>query len=181
MKAIQKGFTLTELMIVVAIIGILAAIAFPSYQDHTARAKVTELILAASSAKTAIAENFAINPNAPVDEGGALTCVETECPGYGVIITKTVVVKSAIVDLNGTIYVFGPTSMTSGVYRIGVLLVPTYSVANGTISWTMAARSSHLKYLPSTSRVITAVEEAIMDGHAGWINEDDAISQEQDV
>ena len=48
MKAIQKGFTLIELMIVVAIIGILAAVALPAYQDYTVRAKVSELILAAS-------------------------------------------------------------------------------------------------------------------------------------
>jgi prepilin-type N-terminal cleavage/methylation domain-containing protein len=56
MKAIQKGFTLIELMIVVAIIGILAAVALPAYQDYTVRAKVSELILAASSGRTAVAE-----------------------------------------------------------------------------------------------------------------------------
>ncbi|WP_165090467.1 pilin [Neisseria yangbaofengii] len=56
MKAIQKGFTLIELMIVVAIIGILAAIALPAYQDYTARAKVSEVVLAASQCRTAITE-----------------------------------------------------------------------------------------------------------------------------
>ena len=50
MRTLQKGFTLIELMIVVAIIGILAAVALPAYQDYTIRAKVSELILAASSA-----------------------------------------------------------------------------------------------------------------------------------
>ena len=55
-RSIQKGFTLIELMIVVAIIGILAAIALPAYSDYTKRAKVSEIILAASSARTAIAE-----------------------------------------------------------------------------------------------------------------------------
>ncbi|MGP5336552.1 pilin [Psychrobacter maritimus] len=57
MNTAQKGFTLIELMIVIAIIGILAAIALPAYQDYTKRAKVTEGLSLASSAKTAIAEN----------------------------------------------------------------------------------------------------------------------------
>ena len=56
-RSMQKGFTLIELMIVVAIIGILAAIALPAYQDYTVRAKVTEGLSVASSAKLAVAEN----------------------------------------------------------------------------------------------------------------------------
>ena len=56
MKSIQKGFTLIELMIVVAIIGILAAVALPAYQDYTIRARTSELILAASSARTSVTE-----------------------------------------------------------------------------------------------------------------------------
>ena len=58
MKRVQQGFTLIELMIVVAIIGILAAIALPAYQDYTVRAKVSEVTLAASGMKTDIAEWF---------------------------------------------------------------------------------------------------------------------------
>src|SRR3981081_2699233 len=59
MRTLQKGFTLIELMIVVAIIGILAAVALPAYQDYTIRAKVSEIVLAASGFKTTVAEKSA--------------------------------------------------------------------------------------------------------------------------
>ena len=64
-KQVQQGFTLIELMIVVAIIGILAAVALPAYQDYTTRARVSEAMVAASAAKVAVAENYANgNPRA---------------------------------------------------------------------------------------------------------------------
>ena len=65
-RSMQKGFTLIELMIVVAIIGILAAVALPAYQDYTVRAKVTEVILAASAAKTGVAEAAATYSALPI-------------------------------------------------------------------------------------------------------------------
>jgi type IV pilus assembly protein PilA len=67
MKQLQKGFTLIELMIVVAIIGILAAIAIPAYQDYTIRAQVSEGMTLAAAAKAAIAESYANDGNAPAN------------------------------------------------------------------------------------------------------------------
>src|SRR5258708_12418753 len=66
MKAVQKGFTLIELMIVVAIIGILAAVALPAYQDYTARAKMSEAILAASACRTSVTETTQSSSTLPL-------------------------------------------------------------------------------------------------------------------
>ncbi|WP_295953329.1 pilin [Rhodoferax sp.] len=78
-RSMQQGFTLIELMIVVAIIGILAAVALPAYQDYTVRAKVTEVILAASSAKTVISEATQVNGGMPLT---ASVAVATQSSKY---------------------------------------------------------------------------------------------------
>ena len=70
-KTIQKGFTLIELMIVVAIIGILAAIAIPAYQDYTIRAQVSEGMTMAAAAKAAVAETWASRGTSPANRGEA--------------------------------------------------------------------------------------------------------------
>src|SRR5712671_6112438 len=83
MKAIQKGFTLIELMIVVAIIGILAAIAIPAYQDYTIRAQVTEGLNLAGSLKAEVAEFYAQYgqwPTAVTGVAGTLGHAATEIP-----------------------------------------------------------------------------------------------------
>src|SRR5439155_6946981 len=76
-RQLQQGFTLIELMIVVAIIGILAAIALPAYQDYTKRAKVSEVILAASACRTTITEVYQSGSSASAPGSGSWGCEST--------------------------------------------------------------------------------------------------------
>jgi len=138
MKAIQKGFTLIELMIVVAIIGILAAVALPAYQDYTVRAKASELILAASGARTAISEKFQTSPQ------------DTANAGAGVTIPIVGKLSAATVGDAGTIVVNGNTTSTSTGQAITITVTPTYSTATGTITWSCVG--SPAKYMPATCR-----------------------------
>jgi len=136
MKAIQKGFTLIELMIVVAIIGILAAIALPAYQDYTIRARTSELILAASAVRTAVTEG-AQQLNSLTGAGSGLTIAA------GGKISAGTVTTSGNVTINGADAVMG----TSG---IAVTLMPSWNATANTVMWSCAVTPS--KYEPSSCR-----------------------------
>jgi type IV pilus assembly protein PilA len=114
-RSIQKGFTLIELMIVVAIIGILAAVALPAYQDYTVRAKVTELMLAASSGKNGITEfytNYSVLPPAAslVIESQATKYVASVVQSAGVI---TATATAAEPKISGATITLTPTANAS--------------------------------------------------------------------
>ena len=98
MKAIQKGFTLIELMIVVAIIGILAAIAIPAYQDYTIRAQVTEGLNLAGAVKAAVAETYADRGAWPLDNkaAGIVDNLGNGVEPSGKYVTKIVVTTGTI-------------------------------------------------------------------------------------
>nr|WP_314586126.1 pilin [uncultured Pseudomonas sp.] len=154
MKA-QKGFTLIELMIVVAIIGILAAVALPAYQDYTNRAKVTEAIGFAASAKTAVTESFQANSKLPANNEAAGLAAAADI--------KSKYVESVTVE-NGVITVAIQGTGVSALDDGSIVYSPLESDAttavadgySGPIVWSCAPSAPALnKYMPANCRGTT--------------------------
>lgn len=120
MKKVQQGFTLIELMIVIAIIGILAAVALPAYQDYTVRAKASEIVLAASTCRTAITEYYQSGDATPAANGWGC-----ESSGAG---GSSKYVKSVATTADGAIVVTaqGISELTGGSADV-LTLVPELS------------------------------------------------------
>ena len=156
-RAAQKGFTLIELMIVVAIIGILAAVALPAYQDYTVRAKVSEIVLAASSCRTGITE--ALQSSSAVDVSAVLP---TACT-----IQATKYVASGSVDANGVITITGnATALPALGTKVDINLIPIQTGTTAVVGttdggktiegWKCGPKSGATgvdpKYLPASCR-----------------------------
>jgi type IV pilus assembly protein PilA len=137
MKRIQQGFTLIELMIVVAIIGILAAVALPAYRDYTVRAKVSEIMLAASSAKTSISEAAANAGGLPATASG--------------LINDQVSPFVASVTWDGSQITATASAKDAAISGSTIVLLPAYSSATGQVSWTCTG-TIEARYRPSSCK-----------------------------
>ena len=143
MKRVQQGFTLIELMIVVAIIGILAAIALPAYQDYTVRAKVSEVMLAASGMKTDVAEWYQTKGGMPPSQSVAIG-------------TSSKFVKS--VKWNGTQIIAEGLTEPKIVGKFLTLTAVTTGAGAGQIDWRCGYANGSTgttidaKYLPSVCK-----------------------------
>lgn len=137
----QKGFTLIELMIVVAIIGILAAIALPAYQDYTARSQMAEAMTLASGARTAVTEYWTSEGALPADNAAAGLAAPGDISGNYV---AQVEVANGVITAT-----MASAGVASGIG--GETLVLTPNTSDGSVTWACTS-SADAKYLPTSCR-----------------------------
>ena len=152
MKHLQKGFTLIELMIVVAIIGILAAVALPAYQDYTVRAKMSEVILAMSACRTSITEVYQTGGTPPASNGWGceqgvtskfVKMIQTDANG-----SVTATIQNISADVNDSTVTLFP--LQAG----GVPAQTATGMGLGIIGWMCGGTGTSVnkKYLPGSCR-----------------------------
>ncbi|WP_144729750.1 pilin [Extensimonas perlucida] len=145
-RSMQQGFTLIELMIVVAIVGILAAIALPAYQDYTVRAKVSEVLAKGAEAKTSIAEFYSSQGHLPT----SLASAGVSATAYGLTGTPDW-------DSDGllTLKTTGDTSKFPGAAAGKTFVMSVQSTTNGVLVWKCkpgGTAALPIKYLPASCR-----------------------------
>ena len=138
MKKMQQGFTLIELMIVVAIIGILAAIALPAYKDYTVRSKVSELLLAADTAKNSVDEYEQSHGSLSGSDAGITIANNGSYVSGGSVSTQ------GVITVNGNQTSLGADS------AVQLVLTPAVDATSGVVDWTCTGTPA--KYMPATCR-----------------------------
>jgi len=158
-RTVQQGFTLIELMIVVAIIGILAAVALPAYQDYTVRAKVSEVILAASACRTSVTEGYQTGSTLPAANGWGCESTTATSKYVATVATDStgiITVTTQALAANGNVTLqpcaAGSTVASQGWGSSKCGTAPTLGSSVG--SWICGGDKTTLlsKYLPSSCR-----------------------------